>query len=76
MFEETEKCGSYPREQIISEDLSKVIQRLELSKKDFKQIYLYRLKSLINNSHVNEKIYVTEHIYWKELRELINLYFI
>lgn len=54
----------------------RMIKNGQLSKKDFKQIYLYRLKSLINNSHVNEKIYVTEHIYWKELRELISLYFI
>ena len=44
MFEETEKCGSYPSEQIISEDLSKVIQRLELSEKDFKTAVITILK--------------------------------
>lgn len=44
MFEETEKCGSYAREQTISEDLSKVIQRLELPEKDFKTAIITILK--------------------------------
>ena len=51
MFEETEKCGSYAREQIINEDLSKVIQRLELPEKEFKAAVITILKDA-------QKIYI------------------
>ena len=61
MFEETEKCGSYPREQTISEDLSKVIQRLELPEKDFKTAIINILSEVKQNKfpmsgNLNKKI--------------------